>query len=395
MVQLELTAIVAPGAGTGHGESFLWQAAHHNQRVVIDAGGTNACGTAAAAFNPSILILSHDDKDHIGGAVNLINGASHSLQELWMPAEWSILIHQIANTDPVIDNEELPDQIDLADVETRITRSLAEGEDELDPGPAVVARAVANLESWAHQDHAHNANFTLLGRNNHRYWYGATDLNEIVQRVRKRAVHLCKILEAAYTNNVARRFFSIDMAIHSRDRTWETNGRLRVVTIANAVEVEHWDAITIPPGILYSYALSKITVQNRRALSTLLWTNPNDLNQCVCVWSDTDGDWIRHIGPRGIDTVLSNSAGYSAPHHASNNPAHDRVWNTINRNKGKYAIICAGGQRNQGYRQEYVQLAASRSCTWCRPHGRQIRPVTLDLTNLQNPTLTIGCNQVH
>ena len=84
---LELQAVVPPGAGPGHGECFLWQR-NQEPTLCVDAGGTRATGAAAARKFPQVLVLSHDDHDHIGGAETLITNAATSLKELWAPVEW-------------------------------------------------------------------------------------------------------------------------------------------------------------------------------------------------------------------------------------------------------------------------------------------------------------------
>ncbi|GAB3606744.1 hypothetical protein GCM10027413_21530 [Conyzicola nivalis] len=367
----DLTAIVGPTPGPGHGECFIWTRGSDTAVVAVDAGGAASMGKHAGAHDPEILILSHDDSDHIRGAVELINTARSSLRELWIPAEWAILIKQIAETNQ---NALLPDNAITvsvgglaASIAGQIT-TIAEGAGGNQLTPELLALAGTNLSSWAPSTFRPDRGFSIeepprkVGR-----WYGAKDLSEIVKRVRYRAKALIGILTAALANSVRIRFFSIDLALSSTSKTWETEGRPGTATLVNASEAPHALAVRIPPGLPYTYALTRLTVQNRRALCTLLWSNPSSPNGGTVIWSDTDGNWLDHSSPLGLDQVISTLSASSAPHHASANAAHNRVWTELSRASGKLIMISAGGQKGQSYRPEYDALKSRRCCTWCRP----------------------------
>lgn len=363
-------AIVGPTPGPGHGECFIWTRNAVDTVVAVDAGGAASVGKHASRYDPEILVLSHDDSDHIRGATNLINGSKASLQEIWVPAEWAILIKQIAETD--LDNL-LPDDSNIVstdDVEANIadqivTTSEEGGEDQLSLG--LLELADENLSAWDVSTIDSGRGFSIVEPPRApQHFYGATDLAEIIRRVRFRASALIDILTAALINRVRIRFFSIDLALSSTSKKWETEGRAGTATLANASEAPHALAVRSLPGLPYTFALTRLTVQNRRALCTLLWTDPSTPDGGVVIWSDTDGTWLNHSSPLGLSQVISTLRASSAPHHASANSAHDRVWRELRSAPNNLIMISAGGNRNQSYRPEYLALGSRRCCTWCR-----------------------------
>lgn len=376
---VSLTALIGRAPGPGHGECFVWDRKNGNPTVAIDAGGAAAVGAYAATFSPSTLVLSHDDRDHIAGAAELIDTAG-SLKELWVPVEWSILIKQIAATPEPVDPSSDGVTIDVPELERDIGDQLdaAHSDDRVQIGTteatgtellALVEAASGNLESWTVSGFEDSQGFKVFTRADHtESWYGAKDLEEILRRVRFRARTLIKIFRTALNHQVHIRFFSIDLALLARARpAWLNAGQPGTVTVANASEAPNWSAVVIPPGIAYTYALTKITVQNRRALSTLLWRENRSTDKGTLIWSDTDGAWLDRLMPRGFDRVVRELSASSAPHHASSNAAHARVWRALQSAPANLVMISAGGQKNQGYAADYVSLGNSRCCTWCRP----------------------------
>lgn len=366
-----LRAVVGPTPGPGHGECFVWKRDADDTVVAVDAGGAASVGKYAGGLNPEILILSHDDNDHIRGAVGLINSAKASLRELWIPAEWAILIKQIARTGP---NDLLPDGsefISIGEVEAGIADQIGttpepEGGNLL--SFALLAMAGENLSSWDVSAVGPNQGFSLASSSPPpRHWYGAKDLGDIIRRVRFRARTLIAILTAALTNTVRIRYFSIDLALSSTDKKWETEGRAGTATLANASEAPHSLAVQIPPGLPYTFALTQLTVQNRRALCTLLWSDPSTPDHGTAIWSDSDGVWLEHSIPLGLGHVIGTLRASSAPHHASANAAHDRIWMELRNAPSDLVMVNAGGNSSQSYRLEYLTLRSRRCCTWCRP----------------------------
>jgi hypothetical protein len=375
----ELKAIVGPTPRQGHGECFIWARDPDTAVIAVDAGGALSIGKHAGTHDPEILILSHDDNDHIRGAVGLINTAGTSLRELWIPAEWAILIKQIAETNQDV---LLPDFTGAVNV-NRLATSIAEQITTVPESTGgtqltveLIDQAGVNLSAWDSDEFGPDEGFSIAepprtgGR-----WYGAKDLSVIIKRVRDRAKVLIAILNAALANSVRLRFFSIDLALASRRKTWEIEGLAGTATLANASETPHSLAVQIPPGLPYAYALTRLTVQNRRALCTVLWSDPATPSGGTVIWSDTDGNWLDHLSPLGFDQVISSLSVSSAPHHASANTAHDRVWAELSHAPDTLLMISAGGQKGQSYRAEYDALRGRRCCTWCRPAPLTFREV--------------------
>lgn len=396
----KLTAILGSTPRAGHGECFIWQRDPDAKIVAVDAGGAASVGKHAGEQTPEILILSHDDSDHIQGAVELIQTAGSAFKELWVPAEWGILIKQIANT---TSNNLLTSQtVSLHELESLITAELTVnsdiGSDELSNLEGYLAQAEENLDAWDTASFEPNDGFTFHvktpGTRGH--WYGASGLDEILNRVKKRAKALIRIFDTAILmkQKVKIRFFSVDVALSRKTKEWERSGLPGTVTLANASETSHALAVNVPAGLPYAYALTRLTVQNRRALCTLLWTDSKKTNEGVLIWSDTDGTWLDHSSPLGFSKVVRTAKASSAPHHASANTAHDRVWQELLKAPKSLLMISAGGQKNQSYRQEYLDLKNRRCCTKCRPTATIYQEVNISF-NGTSPSLQEKCLITH
>lgn len=388
----ELTAVVGPKPGPGHGESFIWAPGDPADVVAVDAGGTRAVGAHAGSFFPGVLILSHDDKDHIGGAVDLIHAARPRLRELWVPAEWAILTDQIARTTQAQLLHGADTVTSVAEVSAELEQQLvatADGAATVELTSEVIAAAEENLASWTTDNLDPNQGF-LFAQSARRVvgWYGARNVDEIRDRVNRRAGAIVKIFKAADAEGIHVRFFSIDLALFSGRAPWLTAGKPGLVTMLNADDAPRAPAVKIPPGLPYSYALTRITIQNRRALSTLLWNPRTALDNSIVIWSDTDGGWLDMLRPHGLSKVTSALAGSSAPHHGSGNSAHDDVWNELRKAPNDLVVISAGGQKNQTFHTDYTALSARRCCTWCRPSSATYQEVRA--SSLQSGRMSLG-----
>lgn len=398
----ELRAIVGPSPKAGHGECFVWSRQFDRRVVAVDAGGAASVGEHAGKHRPSILILSHDDHDHINGAVALIEAAQGALRELWIPAEWAILLNQIAKTpqDSLLDGSESVVVVDAVgeDIKSQIVETLDGDGDGETPGlNDVLVAAGRNLATWK-ADPAVSHRGVLVRERSHRAggWYGAKSVDEIIKRVKKRAGALLKILNAAVAQGILLRFFSVDLARSSTvsGRT-RRSGIIGTVTLVNAEEAPRVLAVTVPAGLPYSYALTRLTVQNRRALCTLLWSDPNMPDDGVMIWSDTDGDWLKDPGQQWFRRVTSALAASSAPHHASGNAAHDAVWRELSHAPRDLVVVSAGGQSNQSFHTDYTALQSRRCCTWCRNTSVAYQEVRMSSTSGGRMALHQSCLGVH
>ncbi|MDY0828537.1 hypothetical protein SK224_05280 [Microbacterium sp. BG28] len=241
-----------------------------------------------------------------------------------------------------------------------------------------LSAAKRNLESWNSVDvNAPRSSQSLNALLHERPPYGARGWSEVLRRVQKRARALIRIFDEAILHQVQIRFFSVDLARELDGRHWESSGQSGVVTIANALEAPHALAVQIPAGIPYAFALTHLTVQNRRALCTLLWTKKAMPSPSVLIWSDTDGQWLCSARRRGFAEVTAKLLACSAPHHASANDAHNEVWVEISAAPADLIVLSAGGQANQRVRAEYNAKKKNRCCTWCRAVANQYQEVSI------------------
>lgn len=403
----DLTAIVGPTPSSAHGECFIWKRDSGSMAVAIDAGGVARVGMHASTHAPEILILSHDDSDHIQGAVALINAAGTSLKELWIPAEWGILIKQIAETNRTNLLPEEPITVNVDDLGERIAIQITEASQDTHDGQEMVVllrQAMESLVSWGTSSFTSIQGFTIDPPHpfDDQSWYGANDLNRIIKRVKARAVPLINILNAALAQSVRIRYFSIDVALSRTTKEWETAGRPGTVTLANASEAPQWHAVRLPRGLAYSFALTLLSVQNRRALCTLLWSDPTTPNGGIIIWSDSDGDWLNRLPAPGLDPVISTLSASSAPHHASAEATHDSIWAELRKAPKSLIMIRAGGHRSQSYRAEYDALKGQRCCTWCyvktpaNPTGLgRYREVRASSSSTHGMQLHSKCDPIH
>ncbi len=387
----QLIAIVGPNAGTGHGECFIWKTSTRDRAIAIDAGGTIESGREAASHNPKILILSHDDSDHIGGAVTLIKEAK--IEELWVPTEWAVLIKQIAST-----TQENLFSGDGRPVSPEDVRELIEQQIIVDGGNdggvltlELIKSAQKNVDTWHEDTKSEDESSRRSGGR----VYGARNWAKVIARVRARTHVIAPILREALRRSVQIRYFSIDLMLNRPSKEWKRAGHQGEVTIANASLAPNSLAVTLPPGIQYSWALSRLSVQNRRALSTLLWTNTKDCKNAVAVWSDTDGNWLDHTTARGFGAVVKSLIASSAPHHGSRNPEHDRIWKELTNAPPSLVMIAAGGHWAQNpLHAEYIKLGNRRACTWCRKTPNIVQQVSADDIN-GTMALFHQCLRVH
>ncbi|MEO9322228.1 MBL fold metallo-hydrolase [Nocardioides sp. C4-1] len=136
------------GSPVWPGESWIWAADEMRARVVVDVGCAPELGRRAAQAQPDILVLTHDDSDHIGGMwAFLAEYAEHperAVPEVWMPVEWLFIVQAIAATglDPQVLKE-------LAATDAPRARSAAQSA-AADIGAASQGRDPMNLRIEEH-----------------------------------------------------------------------------------------------------------------------------------------------------------------------------------------------------------------------------------------------------
>jgi len=361
------------------GESHHWTG---TSRVVVDLGHGPDSGGAAATFRPDVTVLTHSDSDHIGGADDFFRGIRrHPGGELWLPYEWSVLIDvaerisagAVAVPQIPVDAGAVEVVIDLARVVGAEDDPAAQRggpvRDGTDDGIRIdrdrIGDALAGVfippvyldeEQWGG------------GEGFLREALAKDDLDGIAADIALKATKLAAIVTGARRAGMTVRWFSVDhLTLDGREK-WQVSGRAPQVSLVNAVEVRvgrvsaGWETAVL-------LAAMRLSVQNRRALATLLW--PTDDAAGFLVWSDGDGTGCR------LDALpWDRLGGMTAPHHGSDNDEHDPIWQAAAPHLAGLEVVLAGGAWNQGLHRAFTAHATSaRACTSCgRCRAAQRRP---------------------
>ena len=194
------------------------------------------------------------------------------------------------------------------------------------------------------------------------------DRVEVATDIDAKAKKLAGMLVSAVRAGMTVRWFSVDhVALDGREK-WEASSRPGVVSLANAVEVE---VRPVPDGweTAVLFATMRYSVQNRRALATLLWETEHSGH--FVVWSDGDG-----TGCRLEALPWQRIAGMTAPHHGSDKSVHDPIWDAAAPHLAGLDVVLAGGTASQSLHGAFTAHAVgSRACTSCgKCRAAQARP---------------------
>ncbi|WP_431831435.1 MBL fold metallo-hydrolase [Curtobacterium citreum] len=359
-----------------HGESWLWDNGR-GARVVVDVGDDADLASRAANFDPDILVLTHDDHDHIGAAKSFFEHRNAEVppradkiestlrgrprvRELWVPSDWlrlALAAHEVVfeSTSGVVSTRgdharaghtlERPEGLrepqsteggaEFTEHRWYGAFELPERTQEAEELPNDIMEALGAITK-EHQ--AELADAVAAGvcreRSAHwgtRYprgaWSGST--REVSKRVAKTAVKVAYILRIAQLCGWRFRFFDSDFATWNHRKQislppWVTEGIPGVVTILNAVQVtSHRLQMKDAREALLTFAF--LTVQNRRAIATFLWPQMPEQDDGVIIWSDTEA----RIGgqlPAAPLVPWHLVGSMSAPHHASVVAQHAEIW---------------------------------------------------------------------
>lgn len=387
----EMGRLLALGEGSAKypGEALVWT--HSSTpyglhiRTAVDVGKTSDMGRSVALSSPAVLVLTHDDHDHIGGWSGFAELGLETLREIWLPYEWGGLLRVLATTridvvDPQVTPEDMFSVVRVrADDADERRDSELENEDE---EGAWAERAEARYVEIVDDDQVvgrlggllSDVREQLLGDDGGgETWIGTP--REIARRALRRARRIAEIVGDCHRGRVTIKWFSVDHYpdLHSElsGPRWIT-GWGEAISIANADRVRFRHTRQQPSG-LDALALSlALTVQNRRALCPVLWS-PFEARPRVLVWSDSSGEWT---GRSGVKELIALIDGSTAPHHGSTVPAHDAAWRALEPflQKRDTVMLLAGGESTQAHvREEYTSLPSQRrGCTRCR-HSPGVR----------------------
>lgn len=354
------------------GEALLWlPSCRVNPRcraVAVDLGRTIDMGEQVAIAAPGILVLTHDDHDHIGGWSGFKGVGLTTLCELWVPYEWGALVHVLAQLDlGQPDNLSVEEERVALEGVGQIVDGGSENPahlDELTESALGRARELGDSQELRRRLRGLLGSAPLDDEGDDK-WRGTPE--QVAARAAERAVRLADILYRASLEQVRIRYFSVDHARSSGVTSpWKRFPSVPTVSIANAVEVQlktpNSTSLATVAYLLY------LTVQNRRALCPVLW-------ECgryppkVIIWSDSSGDWTRRFP--AFSSLLDEVAISTSSHHGSTNPAHDPAWKALASFLANPASVMflAGGEHTQpNVRSEYLMKVSHdrRGCTRCR-----------------------------
>ncbi|PPI05195.1 MBL fold metallo-hydrolase [Rathayibacter sp. AY1B8] len=354
-----LSAVGSPG------ESFHWSGA---KRVVIDLGEKDTSGLLAAGFDPDIIILTHSDVDHIGGAPKFFDVVDKNRQlELWMPYEWAVLIlfadslsQETAASDVIDSLKELHD-VATREKDRHFTNSRKALNIRLDEN--TLHEHLKNLD----QNHPDLTGEAFADEEEFIRENLQKDRKKLARDIFNKAKRLQDLLmDALRGNRVRFRWFSVDHIQLGETTLWKTQGLPEVATIANAVEVELPDLQRKagPVALVLAY---RLTIQNRRSLISYLWpysmSTPSGETSVGggIVWSDGDGSTssLQHLPWTQLGVC-------SAPHHGSAKDPHTPIWDAIEMHAPDVEVILAGGRPNQGLHASFTKKnPEERACTQC------------------------------
>lgn len=383
-----------------------------NRKGTLDGSMTRGPGLneKARIHDPDVVILTHDDQDHIGGAEQFFSSLGPyqkpGQRELWIPSEWALLVFSLmAVSNPglsvVVDKSDGPSgtaHISLPDLRDRIRGEqtngpiaglsvIGEGQDPTDENAArkfAKLLRTFDLQDVALRIRAVHELEGYIGQLQHRivnpdpdedrkFWAGKA--RQVAARVVKRAVAILEILASAAKAGVRIRHFCVDVSPNRSRPPYLTSGRPGQLTIVNAVPVSFSvpDMESAAGSLLH---LSQLTIQNRRALVTFLWPTNEDSSDGVLIWSDSDGVNAEADGLHGR-TPWALTRWMTAPHHGSENIAHQPIWDGFkwHNSVAKVPIIAvvSGDMPKKTHNAAADYNAAPqpyRSCTNCPRQSR-------------------------
>lgn len=440
---ISLISLSSP-KGTHPGESLVLHrdgvdhAGRHNETFVIDLGIGSDLGEQAAVASPSIVVLTHDDQDHIGGwdsFAKIQDRSTRKIKQLWVPAEWGYLAVCALQVDPPsnimhgnirlddVQAKKLALALDVAEMrsvwseERYMAVSPQEGNldgrsfDNMEKTRAILDGSKSDIiEEFEKIDKK------LTSRHRSRM-NGKAKLpssQDSASRTFDRWRNICEILTWCGNNNIRVRFFSTRLATHwgkhPKSGPWRNVGIPEKFTIANAAEVNPANlAVTNHLGV--AYYVSRLTAQNRLALTPYLHGNHESGGMGIMVWSDSAGEPVmgegKYSGKKWDLTPWDRIGVMTAPHHGSTNKAHDRIWEARSEEckersgvcprRPKIAVVVAGTKKEQDVHSAVKQIPKGvRCCNRCR-HVEDLQAghlAMVTVTVLEEPDCPL-CPNVH
>jgi hypothetical protein len=359
--------------GLGEAISFT---THRGRYILVDAGEKGS-GLHEKLRRPvDVLLMTHNDQDHVGGAPELLR--SGRVSQVWLPYDWYLLYSAGANLVDAVGHGN-PDLASVArharDQVTKAVKMLRDSlvdqepidEPSRTPAPprGILGRlddAFDSLDSEEGAEVVGRAGNALGAQWIGTAWAtagGVTWGKEPGQRARATV----RVVNAVLRWDGLTRWFSMDHASASTSATtlpWKWSGLPGEFTVVNALPVRV-RPLPPPPTAAFAYALLaalyRLTIQNRRALVALGHT------QCSCghvlFASDSAFEFDQPTEPVVPWPKIGAAVGL---HHGSAGRAHDHLYEQF----GGAVLARSGSCPVRWTHSGFTHVpSARRGCTWC------------------------------
>ncbi len=392
---------------TNPGECIFVERLADQRRVqrsaIVDLGrGSGRAGQWAADKNPDIVVLTHDDDDHIGGWQEFHRGLI-GRPELWIPADWFFVVlarrawlshsgvREQDGGQSAINPEGVTSALHGDHLSPPVGPLIAENEDGMDDFDAILKEPLGPPSEKQRKELAAaigelrergNAKAGIAGLRSLR------DTNDaLADRANKRSTAIAQIISDARHANLRIRWFDIDRAFDRAMPPWTTEGEPGLMTLVNAREIQPVLRTVFQPATTL-FLMLRLSIQNSRALVSFAHSDDSPSNwypddSGFLIWSDSDGTTA------GVGSCVKNLVPWcftgmmTAPHHGSTAKSHDQIWQERDRIE-KYTgsvvrVVNANNQRPTTDRL-YTVPDTLRGCTKCGIETRNPRWFELGAT---------------
>ena len=369
--------------GLGEAISFV---THQGRYIMVDAGEEGSALDDKLRQSVDVLLFTHNDKDHVGGAPALLRSEQIRIREVWLPYDWYLLYSTGANLvdalrrgDPDLEGVARDARTQVSDAVGILREHLVNQEPtvEVIDAPFLPRRILgqldelfASLESQAGAEVVGAAGNALRAN-----WIGGTTAtakgvtSEGSRQVRvTRARATVRVVDAVLLWGGQAWWFSIDHASAYTSPTnlpWEWSGLRGEFTVVNALPIRVCP-LPPPPTAAVAYAelatAYALTIQNRRALVALGHTKLGCGH--VLFASDSAFEFDQLAG--GVPVVPWPMIGAAVGlHHGSAGEAHEYMYERFDG-----TVLARSGSRDTDTNCRFSRVAPEhRGCTWCHADG--------------------------